>query len=50
MGFVFWFFFSMAVSMGHSGKLPPLVAASGAHVLFLSGALYLMLSGTRSSG
>jgi lipopolysaccharide export system permease protein len=50
IGFVFWFSFSMAVSMGHSGKLPPLVAASGAHVLFLTAALYLMLSAPRSRG
>ncbi len=45
IGFAFWFLFSMGVSMGHGGKLPPLVAATGAHFLFLSAAAYMMLSG-----
>ncbi|MBI5177781.1 MAG: LptF/LptG family permease [Nitrospinae bacterium] len=43
IGFSFWFVFSMAVSLGHSGKLPPLMAAFGAHALFLSGAVYAIL-------
>jgi lipopolysaccharide export system permease protein len=50
IGFIFWFFFSMGVSMGHSGKLPPLVSATGAHLLFMFGSLYLLLSKSRSSG
>jgi lipopolysaccharide export system permease protein len=44
LGFAFWFIFSMAVSLGHSGKLPPLAAAGGAHLLFLGGAAYALLS------
>jgi lipopolysaccharide export system permease protein len=44
IGFVFWFLFSMSVSMGNSGKLPPLVSAGGAHLVFLFGAAYVMLS------
>jgi len=47
IGFSFWFLFSMGVSLGHSGKLPPLVAAGGAHLLFLFAGAYAMLSGFR---
>ena len=45
IGFVFWFLFSMGVSLGHSGKLPPLAAAGGAHLVFLGAGVYAMLSG-----
>ena len=44
LGFVFWFLFSMGVSMGHSGKLPPLLASTGAHLLFLMLAGYKMIT------
>jgi len=40
LGFVFWFLFSMGVSLGHSGKLPPLLASTGAHLFFLMFAGY----------
>lgn len=45
LGFMFWFFYSMGISLGHSGKLPPPLAAGGAHLLFLLGAAYIFLSG-----
>ncbi|GMT42526.1 MAG: hypothetical protein IEMM0002_0937 [bacterium] len=44
LGFVFWFLFSMSVSLGHNGKLPPLMAAGGAHLLFLFAAGYMTIS------
>ncbi len=45
LGFMFWFFYSMGISLGHSGKLPPPLAAGGAHLLFLFAASYIFLSG-----
>lgn len=45
LGFMFWFFYSMGISLGHAGKLPPPLAAGGAHLLFLLGAAYIFLSG-----
>lgn len=45
LGFIFWFFYSMGISLGHSGKLPPLLAAGGAHLMFLFAAAYIFLSG-----
>jgi lipopolysaccharide export system permease protein len=56
LGFVFWFLFSIGVSLGHNGKLPPLLASTGAHLLFLMFAGYKMItqyylpSGLRRSG
>lgn len=50
IGFVFWFAFSMTVSMGHSGKLPPFLSAMGAHLLFIFGTMYVMLSESRGRG
>lgn len=44
LGFVFWFIFSMSVSLGHNGKLPPLLAAGGAHLLFLLFAGYRIIT------
>ena len=44
LGFVFWFLFSMGVSLGYSGKLPPLLASTGAHLLFLMFAGYKMIT------
>lgn len=40
IGFTFWFFFSMGISLGHGGKISPILAASGAHVIFVSYAIY----------
>lgn len=44
IGAVFWFIFSMAVALGHSGKLPSLLAAYGAHIIFGFTAVYMLLS------
>ena len=44
LGFVFWFIFSMSVSLGHNGKLPPLLASAGAHLLFLLFAGYRIIT------
>lgn len=45
LGFMFWFFYSMGISLGHAGKLPPPLAAGGPHLLFLLAAAYIFLSG-----
>ncbi len=44
IGFLFWFIFSMGLSLGYSGKLPPALAAGGAHLLFLLAGSYIMIS------
>ncbi|MEE8483706.1 MAG: LptF/LptG family permease, partial [Nitrospinota bacterium] len=44
IGFLFWFIFSMGLSLGYSGKLPPALAAGGAHLLFLLAGSYAMIS------
>lgn len=44
LGFIFWFLFSMGVSLGHSGKFPPLLAAMGAHMLFMLASGYMIIA------
>jgi lipopolysaccharide export system permease protein len=41
IGFSFWVIFEVARSLGHSGVLPPLVAAAFTDVLFLAIGVYL---------
>lgn len=50
IGFSFWFLFSMGVSMGHSGKIPPLAAAAGAHALFAAFSLYAIIHRYHAKG
>ncbi|VAX25093.1 hypothetical protein MNBD_NITROSPINAE02-864 [hydrothermal vent metagenome] len=43
IGALFWFTFSMGVAFGHAGRLPPALAAYGAHMIFGAlGLLFLM--------
>ncbi|MEE9542979.1 MAG: LPS export ABC transporter permease LptG [Thermodesulfobacteriota bacterium] len=41
IGFSFWVIFEVARSLGHSGVIPPIVAASFTNVLFLAIGVYL---------
>jgi len=43
-GFAYWIIYGMGLSLGHSGALPPLVAAWSPNLLFGAGGLYLLLS------
>ncbi len=43
-GFVYWIIYGMGLSLGHSGALPPLVAAWSPNVLFGAGGIYLLFS------
>lgn len=42
IGFIVWFIFSMGVSLGHAGKLPPIVSAWGANIIFTAGGVYFL--------
>ena len=42
IGFVIWFIFSMGVSLGHAGKLPPFISAWGANIIFTAGGIYFL--------
>jgi LPS export ABC transporter permease LptG/LPS export ABC transporter permease LptF len=44
LGFSYWLLSSIGISLGHTGQLPPLVAAWGTDALFLAAAVYLILS------
>jgi len=44
VGFLYWLVLAFGVSLGHSGAIPPLVAAWAANVICLLGAVYLSLS------
>lgn len=44
IGGLFWFSFSMGVAFGHAGKLPPVLAVYGPHVVFAAAGLMLLLS------
>jgi lipopolysaccharide export LptBFGC system permease protein LptF len=44
IGSVFWFIFSMAIALGHSGKLPSLLSAYGAHLVFGFTAVSMLLT------
>lgn len=44
IGVVFWFCFSMGLAFGRAGRLPPMVAAYGAHVVFGLSGLYMLLT------
>ena len=44
IGALFWFMFSMGVAFGHAGRIPPILAAYGAHVVFAASGTALMLS------
>lgn len=44
LGFSYWLLYYICISLGHAGRLPPLVAAWSADILFLSVAIYLILS------
>ncbi len=41
LGFIFWFFQSMGVSLGQSGKVAPLMATMMPHIIFTSYAIYM---------
>ncbi len=43
IGFVYYVLFALCISLGHSGVLPPLVAAWAVNILFASFGLYLLL-------
>ncbi|MBI2876902.1 MAG: LptF/LptG family permease [Candidatus Tectomicrobia bacterium] len=47
LGFTYWILSSIGLSLGHAGRLPPLVAGWGANALFLAGSLYFLFSGRR---
>jgi len=47
LGFVFWFFQSMGISLGHSGMINPLLAVMAPHILFI---LYALLQTSRKYG
>ncbi|MBI3814277.1 MAG: LPS export ABC transporter permease LptG [Nitrospinae bacterium] len=42
LGFTIWFIFSMGVSLGHAGKLPPFISAWGANIIFAAGGIYFL--------
>jgi lipopolysaccharide export system permease protein len=44
MAFIYWVFFSLCITSGYSGILPPLVAGWLANVLFLANGLYLLIT------
>lgn len=44
IGALFWFSFSMGLAFGHAGRLPPLLAVYGAHVVFAALGVILILS------
>ena len=44
IGFSFYFIFSMGISLGYNGGLPPLLAAWGANLIFITIGLYLLLT------
>jgi lipopolysaccharide export system permease protein len=53
IGFTFWFFFSMGISLGHGGKISPIIAASGAHLIFIAFSIYkitVMFGGSTAKG
>ena len=41
-GFIYWILFGLSLSLGHSGTLPPLVAAWAPNLLFSVSAFYLL--------
>ena len=44
LGFAYWLLYFIGISLGHAGRLPPLVAAWSTDILFLAVAIYLILS------
>lgn len=44
---LFWLLFSTALSMGKSGKIPPILSAWGPSILFFSAGIYLIRKGKR---
>ncbi len=44
IGGLFWFMFSMGLAFGRAGRLPPELAAYGAHAIFASVGLFMLLS------
>ncbi|MEK6589277.1 MAG: LPS export ABC transporter permease LptG [Nitrospinota bacterium] len=42
LGFIIWFTFSMSVSLGHAGKLPPIISAWSANIIFTAGGVYFL--------
>ncbi len=42
VGFTIWFIFSMGISLGHAGRLPPFIAAWGATIVFTATGIYLL--------
>lgn len=47
IGVTFWFMFSMSVAFGRAGRLPPEVAAYGAHVVFGLTGLWMLVTDRR---
>jgi lipopolysaccharide export system permease protein len=44
IGFSYFILFYTGISLGHAGKLPPLVAAWATNIIFLAGGTYLMIT------
>jgi len=45
IGASYWFVLALAVSLGHSGALPPIIAAWTANAIFAGIGLFLLLGG-----
>lgn len=43
LGFSYWILISMGISLGHAGKVPPLIASWGPNIFFLMVGVYLWL-------
>jgi lipopolysaccharide export system permease protein len=44
VSYLYWVVYSLCISMGHGGTLPPIVAAWTANVLFSIGGVYMLLT------
>jgi lipopolysaccharide export LptBFGC system permease protein LptF len=43
LGFSYWILISIGISLGHAGKVPPLIASWGPNIFFLMVGAYLWL-------